>query len=55
MMNNQNPTGIQIGAVTHHHDHVMTPISLRTRKMMNRIVPRPSDELDEFAAISLFV
>lgn len=42
-------TVIQIGDRTHHHDHPITPVSLRTMKVMVRspVKPIPEDVLDE--------
>jgi hypothetical protein len=54
MMNNQNPIGIQSGAVTHHHDHAITLVSLRIRNTTKRIVPSPI-ELPEFEFAIIFI
>jgi hypothetical protein len=53
MINNQKPIGIQSGAVTHHHDHAITLVSLRIRNTTKRIVPSPI-ELPEFEFAIIF-
>ena len=40
----QNITPIHIGDVTHHHDHVITPINLRIKNTMNTTVPIPTPD-----------
>jgi hypothetical protein len=60
-INIANPTtitiGIQIGEVTHHHDHLATgPISanLSTRNIRNTVVPIPIPELLFDSAILIY-
>lgn len=41
------PNEIHSGDVTHHHDHAMLPVNLRTKKIRNRMVPKPKPPLEE--------
>jgi hypothetical protein len=40
-------TGPHSGAVIHHHDQAITPVSLRTRNTMNRTPTKPMPEVVE--------
>ena len=46
------------GAVIHHHDHVIYPVSLRTKNTINNIVDKlklPTDIVNLFLLLSLIL
>ena len=48
--------GIQSGAVTHHHDQVIVPVSLRIKNIKKRTVdiPTPPDALFDLLILPSF-
>ena len=56
MKNRTMVKGIQVGANTHHHDQVITPVNFNAIKSSVRNVPKPAPELLDFAiAVALII